>query len=68
MSSSLGKMMFHKFQIFEVKIFLVKLINEKIEFCMSSDFGSTIDLIASLNHLLDAINNVLTQKYTYVKI
>ena len=30
---------------------------------MSSDFGSKIDLIASLNHLLDAINNVSTQKY-----
>ena len=30
---------------------------------MSSDFGNKIDLIASLNHLLDAINNVLTQKY-----
>ena len=58
-----AKWLFHKFQIFEVKIFLVKLINEKIEVCMSSDFGSKIDLIASLNHLLDAINNVSTQKY-----
>ena len=29
---------------------------------MSNDFGSKIDLIASLNHLLDAINNVPTQK------
>ena len=38
-------------------------MNEKIEFCMSSDFGSKIDLIASLNHLLDTINNVSTQKY-----
>ena len=44
-------------------MFLVKLINENIEFCMSSNFGSKINLIASLNHLLDAINNLSTQKY-----
>ena len=49
-------------------MFLVKLINEKIEFCMSSDFGSKINLIASLNHLLDPINNVLMLRYKQYKI
>ena len=34
---------------------------------MSSNFGSKIELIASLNHLLDAINNVSTQKYLRYK-
>ena len=34
---------------------------------MSSDFGSKIDLIATLNHLLDAL--IMCQhKSTYVKI